>query len=127
VATRFVDSNVFVYVMMGDLSYSEKALQILTRLEEGNEQGWTSTLALGQAFSHLKKRKKYQAIDKFYDFLEGSPIRVAETTREDMINARASKEEQNLRWSMWDDLVIASQMRRWEIQRSTPATSISTG
>lgn len=109
---RFVDSNIFVYVMMGDPAFSAKSLQILTGFEEGKEQGWTSTLALSQAFSHLKKRKKYQAIDKFYDFLEGSPIRVTETTRDDIVNARTKKEEQGLSWSVWDDLVISAQMHR---------------
>lgn len=112
---RFVDSNIFVYVMMADPAYSAKALQILTGFEQGKDQGWTSTLALSQAFSHLKKRKKYQAVDKFYDFLEGSPIRVTETTRDDMVNARNEKEDQGLQWRLWDDLVIAAQMRRLTI------------
>jgi len=97
--TRFVDSNVFVYVMMEDPSYSEKALRILTRIEEGKDVAWTSTLVLSQAFSHLKKRKRYQAIDKFYDFLEGSPILVTETTRDDMTNARVIRQEQGLPWT----------------------------
>ena len=110
--SRFVDSNVFIYVLMDDPSFSTKALGILSRIEQGSESGWTSTLALGQVFSHLKKRRRYEAIDKFYDFLEGTPIRVSETTREDLVGARTTKEEQNLPWSMWDDLVIASQMRR---------------
>ena len=110
--SRFVDSNVFIYVLMQDPSYSEKALRILSGIEQGSESGWTSTLALSQVFSHLKKRRRYQAIDKFYDFLDGTPIRVSETTREDLTRARITKEEQSLPWSMWDDLVIASQMRR---------------
>lgn len=109
---RFVDSNVFIYVLMQDPSYSAKALRILAAIEEGSESGCTSTLALSQVFSHLKKRRKYQAIDKFYDFLDGTPIRVSETTREDLTGARAIREEQDLPWSMWDDLVIACQMRR---------------
>jgi predicted nucleic acid-binding protein len=110
--SRFVDSNVFVYVMMGDLSYSTKALQILTSFEEGNVLGWTSTLALSQAFSHLKKRRKFNAIDKFYDYLDGSPVHVAETTRDDLTSARRTGKDHGLPWSMWDDLVIASQMQR---------------
>jgi len=110
--SRFVDSNIFVYVLMQDPSYSAKALEVLTGIENGRESGWTSTLALSQVFSHLKKRRRYQAIDKFYDFLDGTPILVSETTREDLTQARIAKEEQNLPWSMWDDLVIACQMRR---------------
>ncbi len=111
-STRFVDSNIFVYLIMGDPLYSGKALHILTSFEEGDASGWTSTLALSQAFSHLKKRKKYDAVDKFYDYLDGTPVRVAETTRDDLTNARKSREAQGLPWSMWDDLVLASQMQR---------------
>jgi len=110
--SRFVDSNVFIYVLMEDPSYSAKALGILSGIEQGSESGWTSTLALSQVFSHLKKRRKYQAIDKFYDFLDGTPVRVTETTREDLTEARTTREKQNLPWTIWDDLVIASQMRR---------------
>lgn len=110
--SRFVDSNIFIYVMMNDPSYSDKALRILTSFEEGNTSGWTSTLALSQVFSHLKKRKKYQAIDRFYDYLDTTPIGIAETTREDLINARRAREKQGLPWNMWDDLVLASQMQR---------------
>jgi len=107
---RFVDSNVFVYVLMDDPVNGAKSVRILTRFEEGEETGWTSTLALGQVFSHLKKRKKPEAVDKFYEYLKESPISITETTREDVEHTKQIKEEQNLEWRMWDDLVIASQM-----------------
>ena len=100
---------------MDDPAYGAKSVRILTGLEEGEETGWTSTLALGQVFSHLKKRKTPEAIDKFYDYLKESPLAVAETTREDMEHAKEIKGEQKLEWSMWDDLVIASQMERLEL------------
>jgi predicted nucleic acid-binding protein len=111
-SSRFVDSNIFIYVMMDDPSYSDKALRILTGFEDGDISGWTSTLVLSQAFSHLKKRKKYHAIDKFYDYLDSTPISVAETTRDDLISARKASKEHGLPWSMWDDFILASQMRR---------------
>ena len=110
--SRFVDSNVFVYVLMNDPTQASKALRILTRFEEGAETGWTSTLALSQVFSHLKKRKNFQALDRLYDYLRGSPINIAETTREDIEQARTIKEGQGHSWDMWDDLVIAAQMNR---------------
>lgn len=112
---RFVDSNLFVYVMLDDPAFAGKSLSILTGFEEGRETGLTSTLVLSQVFSHLKKRGRHPAIDKFYDYLESSPISVVETTREDMSRAREIKEEQSLPWSMWDDLVIAAQMERAKI------------
>lgn len=112
---RFVDSNLFVYVMMQDPSFAAKSLRILTGFEEGGETGWTSTLVLSQVFSHLKKRGKHLVIDKFYGYLESSPIVVSETSRDDITLARDIKNEQALPWSMWDDLVIAAQMRRAKI------------
>ncbi len=113
--TRFVDSNIFVYVLMHDPSYAMKSVRILTRFEEGSEVGWTSTLALSQVFAHLKKRRKHLEIDKFYQYLEGSPVSITETTRTDMEQARKMKQELELPWSMWDDLVLASQMDRMKI------------
>jgi predicted nucleic acid-binding protein len=116
VDARFVDSNLFVYVMMQDPAFAEKSLRILTGFEEGKETGWTSTLTLSQVFSHLKKRGKHQVIDKFYDYLESSPINVVETSRDDVTRAREIKNEQSLPWSMWDDLVLAAQMERLELK-----------
>jgi predicted nucleic acid-binding protein len=113
--SRFVDSNVFVYVLMDDPANGARSVRILTRFEAGEETGWTSTLALSQVFSHLKKRKKPEAIDKFYEYLKESPIAITETSREDVEHAKEIKEEQTLDWSMWDDLVIASQMNRLKL------------
>jgi predicted nucleic acid-binding protein len=112
---RFVDSNVFIYVMMSDPTFAKRSLRILTDLEEGKETGWTSTLALSQVFSHLKKRGKFLVIDKFYDYLESSPISVLETSRDDIVRAQAISREQSLPWNMWDDLVLAAQMERVKI------------
>jgi uncharacterized protein len=112
---RFVDSNVFIYVMMGDPTFAKRSLRILTDLEEGKETGWTSTLALSQVFSHLKKQGKFLVIDKFYDYLESSPISVLETSRDDIVRALAISREQSLPWNMWDDLVLAAQMERVKI------------
>jgi predicted nucleic acid-binding protein len=113
--SRFVDSNLFIYVMMQDPSFAEKSLQILTGFENGVETGWTSTLALSQVFSHLKKRGKHAVVDKFYGYLGSSPLNVLETSRDDLTRAQDIKKEQALPWSMWDDLVLAAQMERLEL------------
>ncbi|MDG7011836.1 MAG: type II toxin-antitoxin system VapC family toxin [Nitrososphaerota archaeon] len=113
--SRFVDSNLFIYVMMQDESFAEQSLGVLEGFERGAEVGWTSTLVLSQVFSHLKKRGKFSAIDKFYGYLESSPISVLETTRDDIVGAQEIKNGQSLPWSMWDDLVIAAQMKRAKI------------
>ena len=113
--SRFVDSNIFVYVIMNDPAYATKSVEILARFEEGAETGWTSMLALSQVFAHLRRRKKYREIDTFYDYLEGSPLSISDTTRSDMDRAREMKHELDLPWSMWDDLVLASQMERLKV------------
>ena len=113
--SRFVDSNIFIYVLMDDPAHGSKSVRILTGLEEGRESGWTSTLVLSQVFSHLKKRKNYEAIDKFYDYIEGSPISVTQTTRQDLERAKEIKDEHHLSWDSWDDLVLASQMERLKL------------
>ncbi|MDG7018599.1 MAG: type II toxin-antitoxin system VapC family toxin [Nitrososphaerota archaeon] len=114
-SSRFVDSNLFIYVMMQDPSFADRSLGILESFEKGTETGWTSTLVLSQVFSHLKKRGKLSVIDKFYGYMESSPISVLETTRDDVVGAQEIKKDQSLPWSMWDDLVIAAQMKRAKV------------
>jgi len=97
---------------MNDPTFAARALKILSGIEEGKETGWTSTLALAQVFSHLKTRGRYDVVDRFYDYLEGSPIGVTETTLDDLAEARKIREEQGQSWSAWDDLVLAAQMKR---------------
>jgi len=121
--TRFLDSNIFIYVLSGDPAFSAKSLKILLEFEEGREEGWTSTLVLSQVFSYLKRRRKFEAVDKFYEYLNSSPISVTQTTREDLEAAKALKEKLRLNWDMWDDLVIASQMSRLGITEIHSADS----
>ena len=68
-----------------------------------------------QVFAHLRRRKKYHEIDIFYEYLEGSALSITDTTRSDFDHAREMKHELNLPWSMWDDLVLASQMDRLKV------------
>jgi len=43
-SSRFVDSSLFVYVMMQDPLFVERSLEILEGFVKGKETGWTSTL-----------------------------------------------------------------------------------
>jgi predicted nucleic acid-binding protein len=114
--SRFINSNAFIYVLLNDPALATKALKTLTGFEEGKETKWTSTLAHGQVFSHLKNRGKSDAIDKLYGHLEGSPINVTGTTLDDITEARKIKKEQHHHWSTWDDLVLAAQMKRLGVE-----------
>ena len=109
---RFVDSNVFVYVLLKDPVYGSRALDILLRFEAGEERGLTSTLVVSQVLAHLARRRAERAIDRFLVYLANVPIRVVETSFEDFQEAVRLRRRLNLSWRLWDDLVIAAQMKR---------------
>jgi len=112
---RFVDSNVFVYHMAADPVYGDKASGILTRIE-GGERAVTSTLVVSQACAYLRWRKRPEAIPRFLAFLQSLPsLAKVETVFLDFVEAQRLIPSGAARWRMWDDLVIAAQMRRLEL------------
>jgi len=114
---RFIDSNIFVYVLSADPRYSTTALRALEAAEQGLVEAYTSTLVVSQVLAHLERRRRHRAMMLFLDYLEESPIKVIETTMEDYVAARRLAEEAGLSFhSMWDDLVIAAQMQRLGIE-----------
>ncbi|MBS7645611.1 type II toxin-antitoxin system VapC family toxin [Candidatus Bathyarchaeota archaeon] len=115
--TSFIDSNIFIYVMFKDPLYGDIALDILERLERGGEFGIVSTLILSQVFAHLARRKKWNAMDKFLEYIGEVPMRVVETTLEDFRRAGELGRRLKLNWRPWDDLIIASQMKRLKVKK----------
>jgi len=112
---RFVDSNVFVYHMAGDPHHGEIASKIIERIEEGEETA-TSTLVISQVCSYLKWRKRSDVIPKFLGFLRSLPNLIKlETTFLDFLQARELSIKYGVGWRLWDDLIIAMQMRRLKI------------
>jgi len=112
---NFVDSNIFIYYMASDPNYGKTAGKILERIESGKENATTSTLVITQVASYLKWRKRSGAISLFMDFLQSLPnLNKIETTFGDFVEMRRLQKENS---KDWDDLVIASQMRRLGIER----------
>jgi len=113
---RFVDSNIFIYHLASDPSYGHKAKQILKRIENG-EASVTSTLVIAQVCGYLKWRRRHNVIPIFLLLLKQlTSLRKVETTMLDFEEARSIQSEQDLPWSMWDDIVIAAQMKRLNIK-----------
>ena len=83
----------------------------MSRVDKREEIGYTSTLVLSQVIAHLIRRKRVEAIDKFLSYAEETLV-VVETLAKDFVEARRMRESMRVSWRMWDDLVIASQMRR---------------
>jgi len=109
---RFVDSNVFVYVLAADPHYGSRAREILRTIERG-EEAITSTLVLAQVCSYLRWRKRFNAIPLFISSVLNIPsLSVYDTELADFKRAMHIQAELNLPWHMWDDMVIAAQMER---------------
>jgi predicted nucleic acid-binding protein len=113
----FVDANIFVYHLAADQKYGGKAKKIIERIESG-EESRTSTLVIAQVCSYLKWRRLENVIPLFLSFLKGlTSLQKIETSILDLEEARNIQQEYNLPWSMWDDMVIAAQMRRIGINK----------
>jgi predicted nucleic acid-binding protein len=109
---RFVDSNVFVYHLAGDPSYGPRAEEILNGIEKG-EEAITSTLVIAQVCAYLKWKKLSSVIPVFIGFLQSLPsLEKEDTTFLDITSAYTLQEKTMISWEAWDDLVIASQMKR---------------
>ncbi|MEM3608320.1 MAG: type II toxin-antitoxin system VapC family toxin [Candidatus Bathyarchaeia archaeon] len=112
----FIDSNVFVYHLAADPLHGEKARHLLERIE-GGERAATSTLVIIQVCSYLKWKKEQNAIPLFLSLLKQlTTLEKVETHMLDFEEAKSIRSELNLPWSIWDDAVIAAQMRRLQIR-----------
>ncbi len=112
---RFVDSNVFVYHMAQDPMYGQKASTILKNVERG-EEVTTSSLVIAQVCAYLKWKKRMDVIPTFLSFLQSLPsLAKVETSFMDFTDAKTSL-RRNSDWKLWDDLVIAAQMKRLGIR-----------
>ena len=110
---RFIDSNIFVYVLSADPRFSQKALIFLEDAEKGLYDAYTSTLIVSQVLAHLERRRRKKALTLFLKYLEESPIVVIETTFTDYLEAKRIANTYNLNFAkLWDDLVITAQMKR---------------
>jgi predicted nucleic acid-binding protein len=113
---RFVDSNVFVYHLAADPTYGKTARNFMEKIETG-EKSATSTLAIAQVCSYLKWRRRQNIIPLFLSFLKGlTTLQKIETHMLDFEEAGSIQLQFNLPWAMWDDMVIAAQMKRLNIE-----------
>ncbi len=106
---RFVDSNIFIYVLDRHPSLGDTAKKVLKRIE-GGEEATTSTLVVEEVCAYLTRRKRRDEIPGFiealraYGFLLKRPYLF-----EDLITA---KEAMRVHGIDWDDLVMVAQMER---------------
>ncbi|MGQ9513501.1 MAG: type II toxin-antitoxin system VapC family toxin [Thermoproteota archaeon] len=113
----FIDSNVFVYHLAADPLHGARARSLLERIE-GGERSVTSTLVITQVCSYLKWKRKQDAIPLFLSLLKRlTSLDKVETHILHFEEARAIQSELKLPWSMWDDIVIAAQMKVLDLKK----------
>ena len=106
---RFVDSNVFIYVLDRHPKFGETAKQILKRID-GGEETVTSTLVIEEVCAYLTKQKRRVELQAFVDTLLAYGCLLKRPYLfEDIITA---KEMLRIYRLDWEDLVIAAQMHR---------------
>jgi predicted nucleic acid-binding protein len=107
---KFVDANIFIYHLASDPKYGRVAKGILSRIQDGEEFALTSTIVVSQVCSYLKWKKKTSGIQIFLEFLRSLPnLTKGETTFADYLGLTTWK---GIQAGNWDDIVIASQMKR---------------
>lgn len=112
---RFLDANIFVYHMAQDPQHGDLATTIIKRIE-GGEQVITSTIVISQVCGYLKWKKRPDVIPSFLAFLRSLPNLIkVDTTFTDFVEAQEFSIEHNIDWRLWDDLIIAVQMKRLRI------------
>lgn len=115
-AKRFIDSNIFIYVLSKDPRYSAKSLSILIDAEKGAYEAYTSTLVISQVLAHLERRRREHAMVKFLEYLGEGYIDIVETSYEDIKGSLILARKYCLNYvKLWDDLIIAYQMKRLNI------------
>jgi predicted nucleic acid-binding protein len=106
---RFVDSNVFIYVLDRHPRFGETAKRVLARIEKG-EEALTSTLVIAEVSAYLMKRGREEEIGGFVDALRGyGSLLKKPCLFEDFI---AAAELMQVYRIDWQDLVIVAQMHR---------------
>ncbi len=84
---RFIDTNVFIYVLNSDPEFGPIAKRILKRLEEGEEAA-TSSLVTAEVTIWLEINKLKHTIPEFFRSLESYPsLAKTETTYADELRA----------------------------------------
>jgi len=109
--TRFIDSNIFIYVLTQDPQHHEKARTILGRIEKG-EKAVTSTLVLEEVFVFLEGRKASAKIPKVFDSIRSySTLKIEPYFIEDMTFAISLLKSLAFEIDL-DDALIAASMSR---------------
>ena len=106
---KFVETNVFIYVVTAHPDFGDVAKEILTRIEKG-EQAVTSTLVIAEVSAWLEYHKMKDKIATFFEALESYPsLTKIETTYDDML--KAGKLADRYRLEFFDGVYLSQMLK----------------
>jgi len=107
---RFVETNIFLYVITAHPDFGPKAKEILERIESG-EQAMTSSLVVAEVCAWLEYHGMRDKIDAFFKALESYPtLKKCETTYEDELKAEDLKSRYS-HLEFFDRVYLAQMLR----------------
>lgn len=111
---RFVETNVFLYVITAHPEFGPTAKRILERIDSG-EEAVTSSLVIAETCAWLEYRKRKADVDIFLDAVESySSLRKCETTYTDEL--RAKELQRSYPRLEFFDRVYVAQMERLKLK-----------
>jgi predicted nucleic acid-binding protein len=110
---RFVETNIFLYVITAHPQFGPIAKRILERIDSG-EEAVTSSLVIAESCAWLEYSKRKADVDTFLDAVESYPSLVkCETTYADELRAKELQRPYP-RLEFFDRVYVA-QMERLEL------------
>lgn len=111
---RFVETNIFLYVITAHAEFGPVAKRILERIDSGEEAA-TSSLVVAEVCAWLEHHKKKSGVGTFLEAVQSYPtLRKAETTYADEL--RAKELERSYPRLEFFDRVYLAQMERLELR-----------
>lgn len=85
---KFLETNIFLYVITAHPHFGSTAKTILQRIEEGEEAA-TSSLVVAEVCAWLEYHRLHDKIDLLFKILQSYPtLTIVETTYEDEVKAK---------------------------------------
>lgn len=110
---RFVETNIFLYVITAHPQFGSVARRILDRIDSGEETA-TSTLVIAEVCAWLEYHKKKNEVSVFLNAIDSYPsLRKTETTYAD--EQRAKELERSCPCLEFFDRVYLAQMERLKL------------
>ncbi len=110
----FIDTNVFVYAIELHPTYGEIAGRILSLVDLGELDGFTSSLVIMEICWYLESRKRFSEMQEIIDLITGSRMHVLEIELQDI--KRGAEDKSEYQGIDLNDLINYNLMKRQGIE-----------